>query len=1295
MIRDRQGQIVTELNLTAIPVDRPPFPVPDLGVPVYFTIQPGGAVLESVTGKPGPGARLFYPNFNHEVPGAHGTFWNYDPDDREWFVYGLGTISPDATQTIPDDGVVIHELTGAMIDGSNTPAPPGPPPCYGDLEDEDCGVGGDPVNLTTLAFERVEHDGYLSDVIPIDLARTYNGGDINKRAFGIGMTHDYDVFLYSQNQWQEVDVILPNGTRIHYVRTSPGTGYTNAVFQSSAPGRWHNTVIARNEARAGWDLTFRDGTRWFFPQFQPITEIADRNGNVLHIIREANNGTSGKVVQVISPNGRSMDFTYNADGLVSTVTDNLGRSHTYNYDTIGHLTSVVDPKGGTTRYGWDLVKHLLTDVTDARGNLVVHNDYDDLWFLKHQTLADGSGYDYSYTLNSCPQPPPNTEPSGGCFYYLLTVSVTDRAGMVRKVELDGNGHVAKDTFGLGLPEQQITQYEYTSDQLTAIVDPLGRRSEFQYDANGNLSRKTRMAGTALAASWNTTWDPVSGRPLTITDPNGNGSTVTYDGRGNIATIQNEPGQTWSYTYDDQGRRLTSTDPLGKVTTLAYDGADIASVTSAVGRQAQFLFDAAGRLISSADQLGNRTATRWDDLDGLLDITDALGGVTSFSHDANGNLLGHTDPKGHPTTYQYNAENHPLQKLDVLGKQTSFAYDTAGRLAQQIDARGQLQAITYDALGRAKRLAIGATPANPLAFTSMVENTWDGVGRLIQIVETTCADPVGHASCSSVAATRTITRAYDSFDHLTQEVTPQGEVDYTYDSVGRRLSMTIKNGAPGAQTTQPTVTYGYDAANRLTTITQAAGAINGGQAKTIAFTYDGTGRRTQTTLANGATVTYSYDDSGKLTAIVYRKPDGSAIGDLQYEYDAAGRRISMGGSLARIGLPTADVSDATYDAGDRLLTWAGKTYSYDDQGNLTSDGTCVYAWDDGNRLTSILGDTGPIASFQYDSLGRRTSKTINTTTTGFLYDHDNIAQELDGTAPTASVTAHLLSGATDQVFLRLEGNTGASQQSVLSDASNHTVGLIDASQVSSVDYTYEPYGATSASATTSNAQQYTGRENDQPGNSQGLYYYRARYYMPGTARFISADPIGWASGQTNNYAYAGGDPINFGDPSGFDSQVDAYGNKGGGRGGYPGWFDNESGDFDAAADAAFKKEAEQNAAKNAGQLANKGPRASSSEGLSAKLERDAGFRDFQDNARAGGVGDAVAASNAKTAQNLTTETRAIDSLATAQEIEAHEEAIFEAERAALGIAETASDADSEAGVAARIIQVVGEIIDEIE
>jgi RHS repeat-associated protein len=58
--------------------------------------------------------------------------------------------------------------------------------------------------------------------------------------------------------------------------------------------------------------------------------------------------------------------------------------------------------------------------------------------------------------------------------------------------------------------------------------------------------------------------------------------------------------------------------------------------------------------------------------------------------------------------------------------------------------------------------------------------------------------------------------------------------------------------------------------------------------------------------------------------------------------------------------------------------------------------------------------------------------------------------------------------------------------------------------------------------------YTGREYDP---ETGLYYYRARYYDPKIGRFITRDPIGFASRDVNLYAYAHNNPMNFRDPSG--------------------------------------------------------------------------------------------------------------------------------------------------------------------
>ena len=120
------------------------------------------------------------------------------------------------------------------------------------------------------------------------------------------------------------------------------------------------------------------------------------------------------------------------------------------------------------------------------------------------------------------------------------------------------------------------------------------------------------------------------------------------------------------------------------------------------------------------------------------------------------------------------------------------------------------------------------------------------------------------------------------------------------------------------------------------------------------------------------------------------------------------------------------------------------------------------------------------------------------------------------------------GGLDELTYRRIGDDASQDRYVLRGANNNVVALTDANQQIVTQYRYEPYGATTpVGAADLNPQQYTGREND----GAGLYYYRNRYYSPGTARFISEDPIGYASGQTNAYAYVSGNPVQFTDPFG--------------------------------------------------------------------------------------------------------------------------------------------------------------------
>jgi RHS repeat-associated protein len=245
-----------------------------------------------------------------------------------------------------------------------------------------------------------------------------------------------------------------------------------------------------------------------------------------------------------------------------------------------------------------------------------------------------------------------------------------------------------------------------------------------------------------------------------------------------------------------------------------------------------------------------------------------------------------------------------------------------------------------------------------------------------------------------------------------------------------------------------------------------------------------------------------------------------LGDVTYLYDAAGQRTSVGGSLARTGIPAA-LTSATYDAGNRLTAWDATSFSYDPNGNLTSDGLTSYTWNARNQLVGMSGGTS--ASFAYDALERRRTKTVGGTATNFLYDGENSVQELtSGGTPTANMLTGL---GVDQTFTRTDAS-GTS--TLLIDALGSALALADTSGAVQTQFTFEPFGnTTSSGATSSNAVQFTGREND----ATGLYFYRARYYSPQLQRFISDDPIGFAGGDVNVYAYAGNQPTGRRDPSG--------------------------------------------------------------------------------------------------------------------------------------------------------------------
>jgi RHS repeat-associated protein len=1077
VIRGEDGKPVRELTLTPIPVDRPPFPLAtNVVVPVYFTIQPGGAYVSTSGGGP-KGAWLVYPNYQHEYANKRMQFYHYDPDEKDWYVYGLGTVLPNEAQVVPDPKTRLYSFTGAMITGAGNPGGPGRPP--GDC----CGTDGDPVNLTTGLFVQESTDLVVPDVIPIILTRTYRSQDLEPRPFGVGTIHPYAIFLWSAEQFQQADLILPDGGRIHYVRTSDGFGFADAIFThqpgpttTATPTEFYKSTLAWNDN--GWDLTLKDGTVYVFGKEAPLQAIRDRNGNTLTITHA--NGQTGNITRVTSPSGRWIAFSYDGSNRVTQATDNIGRSVTYTYDAAGNLATATDPENHITSYTYDGSHRMLAvkppNLQGTQTNLVT-NEYTTsadaptpVGWVKKQTHADGGVYQFAYTVVNGKS---------------AQTDVTDPRGFVRRATFNSDGYTLANTRGYGQSEAQTASSgrESGTNFINSQTNTHGDLTTTTYDSLGNVRTVTRLPGTADEAITTYTYDPVwTSEVATITDPLNHTITIEYDAKGNRKSATDALNHKTLYTVNALGQVTSVTDPLQHTTLFEYSGPDLIKITDPLGRITQRFADAGGRLLSLTAPSGQISRFTYDKLNHVTEVTDSLGGVTTYGYDTPGRLGSVTDARSNLTMYEYDDFNRLANRKDPLSKTETFSYDVNGNLRQRIDRKGQTTTRGYDALNRLSQITYDDM--------STIIYGYDAGNRLTTITD---------------SLNGTITRTFDNLDRLKSETTPQGVVSYTYDAADRRASMTVAG--------QPAVTYGYDDANRLISVTQGTSIVT--------ITYDDADRRSTLTLPNGIVTTYGYDNADQLTSLTYTRGQ-TTLGTLTYSYDLAGRRTDIGGMWARTGLPAA-VPSATHDPANRLAQWAGITFSHDSNGNLASDGLTSYTWNARDQLVGLDGGTS--ASFTYDGLGRRSRKTVDGVTTSFLYDGANALQEIVGGVPVAN---RLVSLNVDEVFVR---TTASGSFSTLSDVQNSLIAESDSSGSIVREAEYEPFGRTTISGGPSqNNFLYTGREWD---SSAGLYYYRARYYDPMVGRFTSEDPIGFGGGN-NFYAYALNSPVNLTDPSGLDA-----------------------------------------------------------------------------------------------------------------------------------------------------------------
>ncbi|MEM1159399.1 MAG: PKD domain-containing protein [Pseudomonadota bacterium] len=723
-----------------------------------------------------------------------------------------------------------------------------------------------------------------------------------------------------------------------------------------------------------------------------------------------------------------------------------------------------------------------------------------------------------------------------------------------------------------------TSFTYdTRGNNTVMTDAAGSTRTMDYDARGLMTRQTDFNGNATLYAYN-----ADGNVVTIETADTSVTQIGYTGRGETSTIADAFGsplariRTWEYddegyitrrvdglgnetlsTYDARGNRLTRTDKTGLVTTFTYDSLNrMISVDHPVDGLTTYTHDIAGKLATEEDAEGRLSQYQYDAVDRLIRAVDSDAQERLFSYDSSDNITLVTDALGQNTSYGLDILDRVLERKDPLAGTLPrvFGYDSRDNIVAMTREDGLAEQVAYDALSRRTQIV---TPDNTLTFD------YDAQSNM-----TAAADDDSAISFTYDEMNRTATATTDG----TVGPQPASTLTYAYDLLDRRTSLTDHLGG--------TIGYGHDADDRLVRLDRPWGG-------SITFDYDAQGRRTAMTRDGGSASTMTYDAGGRLASLshvlgtvpikryafeytpvgqlaVQRDLDAPAA-SRSYVYDIR-RRLTM----VAEGVPAGDggapvpVEDYAYDAeGNRTISHLSLlhahdehnrlteddayTYSYDPKGNRVSrtskagGGTETYTYDSFNRLIGYGSVGGTIADYAYDPFGRRIAKTVTPAggaaeATTFVYDGQDILLRYQGTGGAPTLQDRWLHGArTDEplAFERYSGTTAPASGTVLevhADRLGSVTDVVDPALGQVVEQSiYDSFGAIlTRSGTLGQPFGFTGREFDA---ESGLYFYRARTYDPVAGRFLQDDPIGFAAGDTNLYAYVFNDPVNWVDPTG--------------------------------------------------------------------------------------------------------------------------------------------------------------------
>jgi len=291
----------------------------------------------------------------------------------------------------------------------------------------------------------------------------------------------------------------------------------------------------------------------------------------------------------------------------------------------------------------------------------------------------------------------------------------------------------------------------------------------------------------------------------------------------------------------------------------------------------------------------------------------------------------------------------LLSTETSGETTYNSYDAFARLT--LTGRAAILAAPTGTTNILPVASYTYSPADDLLATHTYTNNTDCT------TETYAYDLLGNRIATTDAHGNTIFRTYDPFGRVTAEWGATYPVRYTYDTAGRRTSLsTTRDGM-----TWDTTTWTYDPyTGNCLSKTYADGS-------TITYTYTPDNLPLRTTYASGKWKENVYDLQRRLCGVVYSSSDM----DYELQLDDYGRTVWESNSVCSVGYALADAGTATNEVisvGDEVMSIARTLDGQDRLVGLTIPDPgyeANYAYANDGSIESISNDLACV-SYLYSS-----------------------------------------------------------------------------------------------------------------------------------------------------------------------------------------------------------------------------------------------------------------------------------------------------------------------------------------